>query len=75
MGSSYHQLLNAAGFCAIYTLNMMPPPAAELIAGVTGWDFGWEEALRVGRRDPDLTAGFQCPRRSETGAFRVAEEN
>jgi aldehyde:ferredoxin oxidoreductase len=60
MGSSYHQLLNAAGFCAIYTLNMMPPPAADLIAGVTGWDFGWEEALRVGRRILTLRQAFNA---------------
>jgi aldehyde:ferredoxin oxidoreductase len=60
LGAAYHQLLNAAGFCAIYSLNMMPPPAAELIAGVTGWDFGWEEALQVGKRILTLRQAFNA---------------
>ncbi|MGA3128136.1 MAG: aldehyde ferredoxin oxidoreductase family protein [Candidatus Korobacteraceae bacterium] len=60
LGSAYHQLLNAAGFCALFTVNMLPPPAAELIAGVTGWDFGWEEALKVGRRILTLRQAFNA---------------
>jgi aldehyde:ferredoxin oxidoreductase len=60
LGAAYHQLLNAAGFCSLYTLNMAPPPAAELIAGVTGWDFTWEEALRAGRRILTLRQAFNA---------------
>lgn len=58
LGFAFHQLLNAAGFCAIYTINTPPPPVAELISSVTGWDFGWEEALRVGRRILTLRQAF-----------------
>lgn len=58
LGSAFHQLLNAAGFCAIYTINTLPPPAAELIAAVTGWDFGWQEALAAGRRILTLRQAF-----------------
>jgi aldehyde:ferredoxin oxidoreductase len=60
IGSEYHQLLNAAGMCAIYTINTMPPPVAELIAGVTGWDFGWEEAMKAGRRILSLRQAFNA---------------
>ena len=60
LGFSFQQLLNAAGFCSFYTLNTQPPPAAELIAGVTGWDFGWEEALRAGRRILTLRQAFNA---------------
>ena len=60
IGSEYHQLVNAAGLCAIYTVNTAPPPVAELIAGVTGWDFGWEEALRAGHRILTLRQAFNA---------------
>jgi aldehyde:ferredoxin oxidoreductase len=50
IGNAYHQLLNAAGMCAIYTINNTPPPVVELVSGVTGWDFTWEEGLKAGRR-------------------------
>ena len=60
LGSSFQQLLNAAGFCSLYTLNTQPPPAAELIAAVTGWDFGWDEALRAGRRILTLRQAFNA---------------
>ena len=60
LGSSLHQLLNAAGFCSLYTINMQPPPAAEFIVAVTGWDFGWDEALRAGRRILTLRQAFNA---------------
>lgn len=50
LGYAYHQLIDAAGLCALYNIGTAPPPVAELIAGVTGWDFGWKEALQTGRR-------------------------
>jgi aldehyde:ferredoxin oxidoreductase len=60
IGSSYHQLLNAAGSCSLYTIATTPPPIAELIAGATGWDFGWEEALKAGRRILTLRQAFNA---------------
>lgn len=59
-GSAYHQLLDASGMCALYTTNMTPPPLAELIAAVTGWDFGWEEGLKAGRRILTLRQAFNA---------------
>jgi aldehyde:ferredoxin oxidoreductase len=53
-------LLNAAGMCAIYTINTTPPPVTELIAGTTGWDFGWEEGLKAGRRILTLRQAFNA---------------
>jgi aldehyde:ferredoxin oxidoreductase len=60
LGTKYHQLLNDAGMCALYTVNATPPPVAELIAGVTGWDFGWEEGLRAGHRVLTLRQAFNA---------------
>lgn len=60
VGSEYHQLLNAAGMCAVYTINNVPPPVAELIAGVTGWDFSWSEGLKAGRRILTLRQAFNA---------------
>lgn len=60
LGYAYHQLLNAAGLCSLYTVNIAPPPVAELIAAVTGWDFDWEEALKTGRRILTLRQMFNA---------------
>jgi aldehyde:ferredoxin oxidoreductase len=60
IGSAYHQLLNAAGLCSLYTVATTPPPVAELIAGAGGWDFGWEEALKAGRRILTLRQAFNA---------------
>jgi aldehyde:ferredoxin oxidoreductase len=60
IGAAYHQLLDAAGMCALYTVNTTPPDLADLIAGVTGWDFGWEEALKAGRRVLTLRQAFNA---------------
>jgi aldehyde:ferredoxin oxidoreductase len=60
IGSEYHHLLNAAGLCALYTVNTTPPPVAELIAGVTGWDFDWAEGLKAGRRILTLRQAFNA---------------
>ena len=60
MGAAYHQLLDSAGMCALYTVNTPPPELAELIAHVTGWDFGWEEALKAGRRILTLRQAFNA---------------
>jgi aldehyde:ferredoxin oxidoreductase len=60
VGSAYHQLLNASGFCSLYTVATTPPPVAELIAGASGWDFGWDEALKAGRRILTLRQAFNA---------------
>ena len=46
--------------CALYAVNTTPPELAELIADVTGWDFGWEEALKAGRRVLTLRQAFNA---------------
>lgn len=60
IGSEYHQLLNAAGMCSLYTVSTTPPPIAELIAGAAGWDFGWDEGLKAGRRILTLRQAFNA---------------
>lgn len=60
IGSEYHQLLNAAGLCSLYTVATTPPPIAELIAGACDWEFGWEEALHAGRRILTLRQSFNA---------------
>ena len=60
IGAAYHQLLDDAGMCALYTVNTTPPEVAELIAQVTGWSFGWEEALKAGRRVLTLRQAFNA---------------
>ncbi|MBN1570534.1 MAG: aldehyde ferredoxin oxidoreductase family protein [Acidobacteria bacterium] len=60
IGYAYHQLLDDAGMCALYTVNTKPPELAELISDVTGWDFGWEEALKAGRRVLTLRQAFNA---------------
>jgi len=60
IGAAYHQLLDDAGMCALYTVNTSPPELAELISSVTGWDFGWEEALKAGRRVLTLRQAFNA---------------
>jgi aldehyde:ferredoxin oxidoreductase len=60
IGFAYHQLLDDAGMCALYAVNTTPPELAELISDVTGWDFGWEEALKAGRRVLTLRQAFNA---------------
>jgi aldehyde:ferredoxin oxidoreductase len=60
IGSGYHQLLNASGLCSLYTVATTPPPIADLIAGACGWEFGWEEAMTVGRRILTLRQAFNA---------------
>jgi aldehyde:ferredoxin oxidoreductase len=57
LGAKFHQLFNAAGLCALYTIGSTVP-VAELIGGVTGWDFGWPEALEAGYRILTLRQAF-----------------
>ncbi|MBN2243076.1 MAG: aldehyde ferredoxin oxidoreductase family protein [Acidobacteria bacterium] len=60
IGSAYHQLLNAAGLCSLFTIATTPPPITDLVAGACGWDFGWREALETGRRILALRQAFNA---------------
>jgi aldehyde:ferredoxin oxidoreductase len=60
VGAAYHELLDSAGMCALYTVNTTPPELADLISQVTGWDFGWDEALKAGRRVLTLRQAFNA---------------
>ncbi len=59
IGAKFHQLFNSAGLCALYTVGSTAP-VAELIAGVTGWDFSWEEGLKAGHRILTLRQAFNA---------------
>ncbi|GAI46320.1 unnamed protein product, partial [marine sediment metagenome] len=58
-GTAYYQLLSSAGLCALYAI-AFAVPVAELIAPVTGWDFGWAEGLKAGRRILTLRQAFNA---------------
>lgn len=58
-GNSYYQLYSSAGICSLYAISFAIP-IAELIAPVTGWDFGWEEGLKAGRRILALRQAFNA---------------
>ncbi len=60
IGAAYHQLLDSAGMCALYTVNTPPPDLADLISQVTGWNYGWAEALKAGRRILTLRQAFNA---------------
>ncbi len=59
IGTKFHALFNSAGLCALYTVGATAP-VAELLAGVTGWDFGWTEALKAGHRILTLRQAFNA---------------
>ncbi len=58
-GAAYYQLLSSSGMCALYAV-FLTVPVAELIAPVTGWDFGWAEGLKAGRRILTLRQAFNA---------------
>ncbi len=60
LGAAYQQLLDVSGMCALYLVNTQPPDLAELIAAATGWSFGWDEALKAGRRVLTLRQAFNA---------------
>lgn len=59
LGAKYHQLFNAAGLCALYTVGSAAP-LADLVGGAAGWDFGWDEALEAGYRILTLRQAFNA---------------
>ena len=71
-GAAYYQLLSSAGLCAIYTI-AFAVPVAELIAPVTGWDFGWEEGLKAGRRILTLRQAFNAREGLSPAEFQLPE--
>ena len=73
IGYAYHQLLDDAGMCALYTVNTTPPDLAELISAVTGWDFGWDEALKAGRRVLTLRQAYNAREGITPDQFEMPE--
>jgi aldehyde:ferredoxin oxidoreductase len=69
-GAAYFQLLCCSGICALYTVNFTVP-VAELIAPVTGWDFGWEEGLKAGRRILTLRQAFNAREGLSPSEFKL----
>ena len=59
-GAAYQLLMDVSGLCALFAVNTQPPAVAELLAGVTGWDLSWDEALRTGRRILTLRQAFNA---------------
>ena len=73
IGNAYHQLLNAAGMCSLYTVASTPPPVADLIAGASGWDFTWQEAIAAGRRILTLRQAFNAREGLTPDKFEMPE--
>jgi aldehyde:ferredoxin oxidoreductase len=71
-GNAYYQLLSSAGLCSLYTVNFAVP-VAELIASVTGWDYGWEEGLKAGRRILTLRQTFNAREGVNPKDFKLPE--
>ena len=69
-GNAYYQLLSSAGICTLYTI-AFSVPVAELLAPVTGWDFGWEEGLKAGRRILTLRQAFNAREGLTPGEFNL----
>jgi aldehyde:ferredoxin oxidoreductase len=57
IGAEFYQVFSSAGLCSLYTIGN-PIPLAELIAGVTGWDYTYKEMLETGRRILTLRQAF-----------------
>ena len=72
VGSEYYQLLSSSGLCALYSIGFAVP-VVELIAPVTGWDFGWEEGLKAGKRILTLRQAFNAREGINPGEFRLPD--
>jgi aldehyde:ferredoxin oxidoreductase len=73
IGMEFNKLLDSAGLCSLYFLNSPAPPLAELIAGVTGWDFSWAEALKSARRILTLRQAFNAREGITPDQFEMPE--
>jgi len=71
-GAEYFQLLSSSGLCALYTV-AFGVPVAELIAPVTGWDFGWAEGLKAGKRIHTLRQAFNVREGLLPDEFKLPE--
>lgn len=71
-GAAYFQLLSSSGLCALYTVSFAVP-VAELLAPVTGCDFGWEEGLKTGRRILTLRQAFNARKGLLPKGFKLPE--
>ena len=69
-GTAYYQLLSSAGLCALYAV-AFAVPVAELMAPVTGWDLGWEDGLKAGRRIMTLRQAFNAREGLPPGEFKL----
>ncbi|MDB9822946.1 aldehyde ferredoxin oxidoreductase family protein [Deltaproteobacteria bacterium] len=58
-GTGYYQLLSSSGLCALFAIGLAIP-VAELISPVTGWNFDWEEGLKLGKRILTLRQAFNA---------------
>ncbi len=59
LGAQFFQFYSSAGLCGLLLLGSTVP-AAEHVASVTGWEMGWSEALRAGRRILTLRQAFNA---------------
>jgi aldehyde:ferredoxin oxidoreductase len=69
-GMAYYQILSSAGMCALYAIQL-PIPVVELLAPVTGWDIGWEEGIRIGKRILTLRQAFNAREGVRPEAFKM----
>ncbi len=58
-GAEFYQLFSSSGLCALLLI-ANTVPVAECVAAVTGWDFGWAEGLKAGRRILTLRQAFNA---------------
>lgn len=72
IGTEVHQLIDSTGLCALYVMGNTIP-VAELIAGVTGWDFKWPEALKTGQRILTLRQAFNAREGLTPDKFELPE--
>jgi aldehyde:ferredoxin oxidoreductase len=72
VANKYQAALASAGLCS-FTAVLGTYPLVEFIAAATGWDFTFEEALRVGHRIQTLRQAFIMRDGIVPGDFRLPE--
>ena len=71
-GAAFYQLFSGSGLCSLLLVNNTAP-VAELVAAVTGWDFGWSEGLEAGRRILTLRQAFNAREGLSPDDFKLPE--
>lgn len=71
-GAKFANLLSASGLCSLLAISNTVP-VAELLAAVTGWDFGWAEGLEAGHRILTLRQAFNAREGLLPDDFRLPE--